>query len=190
LNDVVSNFSVRSALVARTPSSDPEFVKFSETLLQRTTPLNLIGAGDVLQFGDVKVLVVWPQANDSQNAPSRNNDSVVLQLNYGKRAVLMTGDIEKEAESAILRFNSRLKNDVVKVPHHGSKTSSTESFVWSAQPCVAVISVGLQSRFGHPRPEVVARWKSAGAEVMTTGRKGTITVTTNGNDLQIETYLR
>jgi len=190
LNDVVNNFRVRSALVARTPVADPEFVKFSETLRRRTTPLNLIGAGDVLEFGDVKVLVVWPQANDSPDAPSRNNDSVVLQLNYGKRAVLMTGDIEKEAESAIVRFNSDLKNVVVKVPHHGSKTSSTESFVWATQPCVAVISVGLQSRFGHPRPEVVARWQSGGADVMTTGKKGTITVTTNGKDLQVQSFVR
>ena len=102
----------------------------------------------------------------------------------------MTGDIEKEAEAALVRSGSNLSVDVVKVPHHGSKTSSTAGFVSLVRPQLAVISVGLTSMFGHPRPEVVDRWKSIGAEVMTTGRKGTITLSTDGKNLEIRTYVR
>lgn len=190
LNDVVNNFRVRSALVARAPATDQEYLKFEQTLNRKHTPANVIGAGDVLEFGDVKVSVLWPVLTDSSVAESQNNDSVVLRLEFGGRAFLMTGDIEKETEAALLRTGSNLSVDVVKVPHHGSKTSSTEGFVKATQPQLAVISVGLTSRFGHPRPEVVERWKSTGAEVMTTGKKGTITITTDGKDLQIETYVR
>lgn len=190
LNDVVNKFRVGTALVARTPAADQEYLKFEETLNREHTPANLIGAGDMLVFGDIRVSVLWPVLTDSPVAESRNNDSVVLRLEFGSRAFLMTGDIEKETEAALLRSGSNLSVDVVKVPHHGSKTSSTEGFVKATHPQLAVISVGLTSIFGHPRPEVVDRWKSAGAEVMTTGRKGTITVSTDGKDLQLETYVR
>ncbi len=83
-----------------------------------------------------------------------------------------------------------LRSDVVKVPHHGSKTSSTESFVTRTHPQFAVISVGLHSVFGHPRKEVVERWRVGGAEVMTTGLSGTITISTDGEDLKIDSFVR
>ena len=189
LNDIVNNFDIRSALVARTPAIDPEFSEFARTLQQHRKPYQLVGVGDVLRFGDAKATVCWPVFKDG-DSESRNNDSLVLRLEYGERTILMTGDIEKEAEAAILRGGSDLKVDVVKVPHHGSKTSSTDAFVKATQPQLAVISVGLNSMFGHPRPEVVERWKLSGAEVMTTGKKGTITVSTDGKDLRVETFVR
>ena len=189
LNDVARNFAVRGALVARKPDTDPEYAKFAESLRREGIPLNLVGAGDVMNFGVAGVGVLWPPLNTDSEAPSRNNDSVVLHLEYGARTILMTGDVEREAEQALIRSQARLNADVVKVPHHGSKTSSTEEFVRATQPRLAVISVGLKSMFGHPRPEVVERWRAAGAEVMTTGRKGTITVSTDGHDLRVESFV-
>jgi len=82
-----------------------------------------------------------------------------------------------------------LKADVVKVAHHGSKTSSTQPFVRATQPALAVISVGRHSLFGHPSPEVVERWRAGGAQVMTTGEKGTISVVTDGRELRMSTFL-
>jgi len=73
--------------------------------------------------------------------------------------------------------------DVIKVAHHGSKTSSTEGFVVATKPQLAVISVGRNSRFGHPHREVVERWQANGATVLTTGHSGTITISTDGHDL-------
>jgi competence protein ComEC len=69
-------------------------------------------------------------------------------------------------------------------------TSSTEGFVSAARPAVAVISVGQDSPHGHPHPAVVARWRAAGAQVFTTGERGTVTVSTDGDDLRIETFVR
>ena len=102
----------------------------------------------------------------------------------------MTGDVEKEGEAAILNARNPLAADVVKVPHHGSKTSSTAAFVAASHPRLAVISVGLTFCFGHPHKDVVERWRASGAEVLTTGKRGTITVTTDGKTLNVESFVR
>ena len=189
LNDVAQNFRVRNAFVARMPSDDLEYSRFAHTLTATKTPVEVIQAGDVMRFGSVEAIVLWPPAVENADAPSRNNDSLVLRLQYGQRAVLLTGDIETGAENAMLRASENLRVDVVKVPHHGSRTSSTEPFVLAARPSVAIISVGQTSVFGHPHKEVVERWQVSGAEVLTTGRCGTITVTTDGRELKVETFV-
>lgn len=187
LNDIVKNFQVRSALVGRTPSNETAFLEFVQTLDARHTPVQIVQAGDVLKFGKVEIDVLWPPYSGS-DAPSRNNDSVVLRVRFGERTILMTGDIEKAAEELLNK--TLVQADVVKVPHHGSRTSSTEAFVSVVRPRVAVISVGQTSMFGHPHPEVVDRWKAIGAEVLTTGRSGMITVTTDGRDLMVEKFVK
>jgi competence protein ComEC len=189
LNDVARNFAVGAALVARTPANDPEFARFSETLKKKQIPVRLIGAGDVLRFGTVTASMLWPLASSNANAPSRNNDSIVLRLQLDDRAILLTGDIESAGESAMLQANENVHADVVKVAHHGSRSSSTAAFVSSAQPRFAVISVGQTSPFGHPSKEIVERWEAGGAEVLTTGQSGTITITTDGQNLNVETFV-
>ena len=188
LNDVIKNFKVSSALVGRTPDNDAEFAKFANTLRVTDTPVEVIEAGDVLEFGSVKAKVLWPIAADSK-ARSGNNDSVVLRLEFGAISILMTGDIEREAEAKVLTDPSNIAVDVIKVPHHGSRTSSTESFVAAAKPRFAIISVGQQSMFGHPHREVVERWQRIGAQVLTTGNCGTITVETDGRTVRVEKFV-
>jgi competence protein ComEC len=188
LCDVARNFQVRSALVARVPDSDAEFLRFAQTLRARGIPLTLIGRGDVLQFGKVKATVLWPLKSDDSAAPSQNNDSVVLRFDYGDRSILFTGDIESGAERALLEAKDNLHADVVKVAHHGSRTSSIEPFVRATGCGLAIISVGQTSIFGHPNPDVVQRWQAAGADVLTTGNSGTITITTDGSSLEKRTF--
>lgn len=189
LSDVARNFHVRAALVARTPGQDQEFDRFSDAVFKQQIPLRVVGAGDVLRFGQVTATVLWPVASANPNAPSRNNDSIVLRLQIGDRVLLLTGDIEMAGEARLLQANENLRADVVRVAHHGSKTSSIAPFVAATQPRFAVISVGQTSIFGHPIPDVVERWRTVGAQVMTTGNCGTITVTTDGRDLQVVTYV-
>ncbi|HEX4899911.1 MAG TPA: ComEC/Rec2 family competence protein, partial [Pyrinomonadaceae bacterium] len=189
LNDVVRNFIVRAALVGRTPSDDPEYAKFSVTTEMQSVPVVVTSSSDTLLFGDVSARVLWPPPMTKQNAPSQNNDSVVLQVRYGNRQMLLTGDIEKGAESSLVRRGADLRSDVVKVAHHGSKTSSIDGFVQATSPKLAIISVGERSIFGHPNREVVTRWQASGAEVLITGKCGTITVSTDGTKLLVETFL-
>jgi competence protein ComEC len=185
LNDVLRNFAVDAALVARSPADDPEYAKFAETLSTTETHRATIRAGDVIRFGDVEIQVLWPLAASDSNQPSRNNDSIVLRVSLGKHSILLTGDIEKSAERALVASGNALQADIVKVPHHGSRSSSTPPFVAATKAQFAIISVGQNSMFGHPHREVVESWQASGAQVLTTGKCGTITVTTDGTDLTV-----
>src|SRR5207253_893357 len=171
LNDVARNFKVRAAIVSRTPAAEPEYGRFADTMKSSSVPIERIGAGDTLKFGDVSIDVLWPPPNDKSNAPWRNNDGTVLRIHYGNQAFLFTADIEKEAESQILAEDPDLRSNVVKVAHHGSKTSSTQNFIDATRASLAIISVGRTSIFGHPNKEVLDRWRASGAKVMTTGEK-------------------
>ncbi len=188
LNDVARNFTIRAALAGRTPSEDAEFAQLARTIHERGVALKTIGRGETLRFGEVVIETLWPISTNDVNAPSANNDSVVWRVRYGKRAFLLTGDIEKEAEAALTQQPETLRADIVKVPHHGSRTSSTPAFVKATRPAYAVASVGLNSRFGHPHPEIAERWRNAGAQFFITGQKGLIDFSTDGRDLRLETF--
>ncbi|HWN10259.1 MAG TPA: ComEC/Rec2 family competence protein [Pyrinomonadaceae bacterium] len=204
LNDVVRNFAVRAILVARTPGRDAEYLKLANTAAAAKVPIYAIGAGDVLRIGSVEALVLWPIPVRNSDAPSANNDSVLLRIKFGDKSILFTGDVESPAEKALVEMHGSLVNfagqqpsglvnltaDVVKVAHHGSKTSSTAAFISATQARLAIIPVGQTSMFGHPHPEVVRRWRESGAQVLTTGQQGTITVLTDGRELHVETFVR
>jgi competence protein ComEC len=191
LNDIARNFGVRAALIGRISATDEaEFARFAQTLRRERVPVELIARGDRLRFGSATVDVLWPphMAGDAPQAFSENDSSLVLRVRYGERVFLLTGDIEREAEAALVAAGDALQSDLVKVAHHGSRTSSSESFIAATRPSVAVISVGHTSPYGHPDANVVARWRAAGAQVLQTGRRGTVTVSTDGHDLRVETY--
>jgi competence protein ComEC len=191
LNAVLKNFRVAAAFVARAPQSDPEFARFDASAHDAGVPVYVVGRGDRLRFGAVTVDVLWPPAaRGDANLPSGNNDSVVLRLSFGRRTFLLTGDAEADAERALVASGDALRCDALKVAHHGSRTSSIQPFVNASRPALAVVSVGQDSPYGHPHPEVLARWRASGAQVLTTGERGTITVSTDGDDLKAETFVK
>ncbi len=143
-------------------------------------------SGGAVSAGAGSVASPPPASRES----SGNDDSVVLRVRYGERCFLLTGDIERAAEAALVAAGDELRCDVVKVAHHGSQTSSSTEFVAAARARYAVIPVGLDSPYGHPEAGVVARWRGAGAEVLQTGRRGAITFSTDGRDLRVETFVR
>jgi competence protein ComEC len=189
LVDVASNFNIRCAYFGRRPTGDHDFIELANVLDKKRIPSKIISAGDRFTIGGVDIDVLFPKADDSPTALSDNNHSVVLKLTYGQRRMLLTGDIEKEAEADLLSDREAVAADVVKVPHHGSRTSSTRSFVTSVNSSMAIISVGRHSMFGHPHPEVVQRWIESGTKMFFTGASGTVTVSTDGSDLVAKTYL-
>ena len=188
LGDVARNFGVGSAIFGRMPLDDPDFVELASVLRRRGIPAETIARGDVLRFGDAVVEVLYPMPLGDPNAVSDNNHSVVLRITYGSRAFLLTGDIERQAEAELLSGGGTLSADLIKVPHHGSRTSSTQEFVNAVRPGYAIISVGRKSPFGHPHMDVVKRWKAAGVNLMTTGERGMISVSTDGTDIAIRRF--
>lgn len=189
LADVAANFQIGSALFGRTPPDDADLAQLLAVVERRGIPVETVFSGIRFSVGGVDVSVLYPPASADPNALSNNDNSVVVRLKYGGRSLLLTGDIERNAESALLADGGILAADVIKIPHHGSRTSSTQGFIEAVKAEYAIISVGRSSPFGHPHPDVVDRWKAAGAKVMTTGERGMISVSTDGRDLQIGTFV-
>jgi competence protein ComEC len=134
---------------------------------------------------DVDLLVWGPRYQPADGAPelgaedpvrSVNDNSLVVELRYRGRSILFAGDLEHEGEEVAVAAGLP-RVDVVKVTHHGSPTSSTQPFVDATSPALAVISCGRGNLFGFPSPEVLARWRAAGAAVARTDTDGTVTVT-------------
>jgi competence protein ComEC len=188
VSDVVRNFHVGQAIVGRVPESNREFKLFFKAVEERSVSLATVNAGDRFEVDGVSVEVLWPPRPSEAPVTSGNNDSVVLRLVYGSIAVLLTGDIEQAAENALIESGVNLRAEVLKVPHHGSKTSSSGAFINAVQPGYAVISVGERSRFGHPHPSVVNRYEERGVSLFQTGRDGTVTVETDGHTVGVTTF--
>lgn len=188
LVDVAKNFNIATAIFGRTPATDQDISELTEVVARKDIELKLVADGDSLKIGGVTIEVLHPAGDEARDAVSNNNNSVVLRFIFGERTFLLTGDIEKEAESGLLQDPGSLNADIVKVPHHGSRTSSTKAFIDAVSADYAVISVGKRSMFGHPHQNVIERWENSGAKVMTTGERGTISVSTDGKDLIMKTF--
>jgi competence protein ComEC len=113
---------------------------------------------------------------------------VVLRLSEGQSHFLLTGDIEKPAEDGLIAAHEPLASEFLKVPHHGSKTSSTAPFLAAVDPRVAVVSVGATNPFGHPAPIVVERYQRDGVRLLRTDRDGAVTALADGNSLVVSAY--
>ena len=165
-------------------SPAPSFVRLVAALAaQGTRPLVLSAGTHRLLAGDVVLDVLHPTRFDDAIA---NDGSMVLRLTYGVTSVLFTGDIEHRAERELLARNAPIKSDVLKVPHHGSRTSSTSPWLAAVAPAIAVISSGADNRFGFPAPAVVRRLRDAGATVWNTAERGAIRVVSDGRRVRVE----
>ncbi len=136
---------------------------------------------------DVHVEVLHPADEFLQNGADRNDASVVMRVEAGEVAFLFTGDAEFDAEADLLRQvdSNQLLATVLKAGHHGSSSSSAMPFIAAVRPRVAVISCGRGNRYGHPHPDVLARFAELGTEVWRTDRQGTVTISTDGQRLNV-----
>jgi competence protein ComEC len=148
-----------------------------------SAPVERLAAGDVRRLGEAWVRVLSPPA-DAPGLRSVNDRSLVLHLSADGASLLLPGDAEADAE----RGFPPLEATVVKVPHHGSRTSSSEVLVGRSRARVAVFSVGPHNRFGLPAPEVVERWREAGARVLRTDVQGAIRLTLRPGEVRWETF--
>ncbi len=118
----------------------------------------------------------------------RNEDSMVLLLQYGAFRMLFTGDLEGEAERRLAESGTELSADVLKVGHHGSGNASSERFLEQVQPRLAVISCGEDNPYGHPAPGTVARLQNVGCRILQTSLGGAVTIESDGDTYRVETY--
>ena len=129
-------------------------------------------AGQAWTWDGVRFEVLHPQADDYIRARRSNALSCVLRISSGAQAVLLVGDIEKAQELQLVQAGAALRADVLLMPHHGSKTSSTVSFLDAVAPRLALVQAGYRNRFGHPAPEVLARYEQRGVQVLASAACG------------------
>lgn len=139
----------------------------------------------------VKVEFLHPPREERRTLDFWGNDaSLVLRLTYGEVSFLFCGDVESTGEQEILKNGGNLQSTVIKVPHHGSKSSSTPNFLESVGPRFAVFTVRGGARPRLPSPAVLQRYEAMGAKVFRSDRDGAITFVTDGKDLKVQTFLK
>ncbi len=140
-------------------------------------------AGQTWEWDGVKFEMLHP---GDLLKTKRNDYSCVLRVRVGEKTVLLTGDIEaKSEEDLVARYGRKLQSDILLVPHHGSKTSSTLDFIKAVDPEYAVIPVGYRNQYGHPRPEVVERYQKQGIILLDTAHAGMVSFLIAPNKLQV-----
>ena len=156
------------------PGAGVEWERLAATLPRSGTKVRVLATGARLPAFASAVDVLHPPPHAGRM--SLNDSSLTLRLRRATTALLLTGDVEAWAEGQLLRRPLRLAATVLKVPHHGSRTSSTPAFVGTVAPRVAVMSVGADNRYGLPSPEVESRYRARGTCLLRTDRCGAVTV--------------
>lgn len=144
----------------------------AEHELQLLHPSERCIAGQKWQWDGVDFDILHPQPSDYDKAQKPNAMSCVLRISNGRQTVLLTGDLEAAQELRLVADKAQLTADVMLVPHHGSKTSSTPQFLDAVQPKTAIVQAGYRNRFQHPVPEVMARYQERHIQIIDSPRCG------------------
>ena len=171
---VLANFRPRELWVGADPAS-PLYAALLADAARLGVTVRHVRAGDRIHWGSVEVLVLAPQPGYGNAGVPRNDDSVVLRMQLGKASALMEGDAERPSEDAMLARGLITPVTLLKVGHHGSRTSSNPEFLDAARPQQAVVSVGNGNTFGHPRGEVIAAFAQRGTRLFRTDQMGLTT---------------
>ena len=147
-------------------------------------------AGHHVLVDEVDVSVLHPSPADWERQKVRNDDSIVLELRWRDVSFVLTGDIGKAVERQLPGHFAPAPLRIVKVPHHGSLTSSTPEFLRALHPSLAVFSAGRANHFGHPAPEILERYREAGARILRTDIDGEVDIATDGSSIDVHTHVK
>lgn len=157
--NVLRELEVEKVIIGKQGEECELYNEFCNIVNEKNIPVKVVGNGDIINVEkNLKIRVLFPE-NELIEDNILNNNSLVFKIEFKKFKILFTGDIEQIAEEKILRLydDGELKANVLKVAHHGSKSSSIEKFVEAVSPKVALIGVGENNKFGHPNENVIKR---------------------------------
>jgi competence protein ComEC len=191
LSAILENFRVSELWIGREASS-PSLAKVEQLARDKNIPIVHEARANTFTWDNVEGTFFWPETSSAVTWPTaKNDDSLVLKLQYNTDAVLLPGDAEKEAERGMLAHNGQdeLQADVLKIGHHGSKNSTTSEFLTAVKPRIAIISVGEGNPYGHPNTELLERLASANVRVLRTDRDGAVHILMNGKGLEVTCFV-
>lgn len=162
---VIEKLNVDTVIISKQDKICENYERFVQVVNKRKVKIVFAKMGDRLKVeNDLYFDFLWPSGEHVINDNILNNNSLVCNMHYNGFSVLFTGDIEKIAEEQILQSYkenySKLRATVLKVGHHGSKTSSIQQFIERVNPKYALIGVGVDNKFGHPNNEIISRLKN------------------------------
>ncbi len=166
--------------LGRSPAQSQLIQRISDLAATENIPLRHPTRGSVRCFGETCLEVIHPPAGYRFGQPVANDDSLVLRITYRQSTLLLTGDVESEGESLILRSGLPLSAQVLKVAHHGSASSTSDRLLARIAPSLAIVSVGEGNPWGHPAPKVLERLRLRRAQVLRTDRDGAVQVLSDG----------
>lgn len=189
MSKILEEFSVGKFIMPQVPDEllpmSKEFESMLDIIESRNITAEYSQPGTKIHLGNGAVLEFLAPVHDDYS--SLNNYSIVTRLVHGNRSFLFTGDIERAAESDLVNSGLYLRSDVLKVPHHGGTSSSTQAFIEAVSPQYAVICVGKGNSYGHPKTEVLERLNKRNCEIYTTMHSGTIVFVSDGEKFTIYT---
>ena len=179
---VLDRFEVIELWVPDVSHDTATFERFLDAVERNGLEITTVQAGATLSAGPIQMTAVAPIRSGHSNL---NDYSIVLHMQYGNTSFLFTGDAEAVSENEMVASGRNLRADVLSVGHHGSRTSSTDSFLDAVMPSAAIIQVGAGNQFGHPHQEVLDRLAVRGIRVLRTDEMGTIVLSTDGVDIYL-----
>jgi competence protein ComEC len=188
---VMENFHVGQLWLGR-ETQTPALGRLKEIAARNHVLIEHELRGQSFDWDGVRVDFLWPEIPPEEVAPSaKNNDSLVMRLQYKERSILLPGDAEKQAEYAMVAEDDpgELHADVLKVGHHGSKNSTMPEFLERVGPRIAIISAGEENPYGHPSSELLERLEESGARILRTDRDGAVRVITDGHQIRVSCFV-
>lgn len=191
----MQEIKVNNIIIGKQYKSSENYEEFIKIVKEKKINVKIVEGGEKVSIEDNLYFdIIWPFSDNMISDNSINNNSLVCKLNYKNYSMLFTGDIEAIAEKAILKKYSKslniLKSDILKVAHHGSKTSSITELIEKIKPKYAIIGVGEDNKFGHPSDSTIQNLEKANIRIYRTDKMGEIEMKTNGKEIKINEFLK
>lgn len=190
---VLKEIKVETVIIGKQYESCENYEEFQRIVNTKKINIHIVEAGNKIRIDNsLYFYVLWPTNTNMISDNAINNNSLVCKLIYKNFSMLFTGDIEEIAEKVILskyvNKTELLNADILKVAHHGSKTSSIKEFINTVSPKYAVIGVGKDNKFGHPSEKTLETLNDKNVKIYRTDISGEIMIITDGNNVRINEF--
>lgn len=180
---IIEEMSPDEVWMSETEANSQVYERLLDALIRTSTPVVYPSTGESYSVGELNFLIIHPTTLTG----NLNDDSLSFKMIANNTSFLFTGDAEERAENMMLGTRLQLQSDIYHMGHHGSRTSSSASFMSAVRPEVAVYSAGVNNSYGHPHKEAIDRVRAVGAEVYGTAENGTVTVNVANSGYTVET---
>ncbi len=185
LDDVIKNFEIGTIYMPKIQTNTKTFEDVLDAITEKNLTITTPKEGDKFELGKAECEIMLCGTGTKEEKENLNLSSIVTKVTYGKQSYLFMGDSEKENEQS----RTWPKVNVLKVGHHGSNTSSSKEFLDQVLPQIAIISVGKDNSYGHPKQVILDRLNKIGALIYTTKDKGNILIESDGNNNKVSFYI-